>query len=66
MTAAERLKQIDEAIQAIMTAGQEYSHEGRRVRRAELATLYRERQNLEAQIAEESGANTGVAVFEGR
>lgn len=66
ITPEQRLAQIDDAIQAIMIAGQEYSHEGRRVRRAELSVLYMQRQHLAAQISEAAGGNTTVVVFEGR
>lgn len=65
-TPEERLKQLDDAISAVMIAGQEYRQEGRLVRRADLSTLQKMRQQLIAEIAEASGSNTAIAEFEGR
>lgn len=47
----ERLKRINEAIDAIMFGGQEYTIDNRRLRRADLGTLLAERDRLERQIA---------------
>lgn len=67
MTVQERLAQLDEAIQAVMVAGQEYRHEGRQVRRADLAQLLKMRQEILEEIeVNRSGSKTSVAVFEGR
>ena len=65
MTLEERLAQLDKAITAALAA-QEYRHEGRHVRRAELATLLKQRDRLEAEIARARGGDTSVAEFEGR
>lgn len=47
----ERLKRINEAIDAIMFGGQEYTIDNRRLRRADLGTLLAERDRLERQLA---------------
>ena len=67
MTAEERLAQLDEAIHAVMVTGQEYRHEGRMLRRADLAQLMRARQDILEEIeTAQNGGKTIVAVFEGR
>lgn len=62
----ERLRQIDEAISAVMVTGQEYRHEGRLVRRADLSDLRAMRNQITAEIAAASCENTAVAEFDGR
>ncbi|WP_062678882.1 hypothetical protein [Parageobacillus toebii] len=67
----EQLKQINEAITAIEIGGQEYQIGSRRLRRADLALLYKRRKELEAQISYENNpnngfANTFVSVFDRR
>jgi hypothetical protein len=47
-----RLANIETAIARVETGGQKYSHEdGASTERAQLATLYRERRQLEKQIS---------------
>ena len=53
MTMLERKAQLDEAISAIELGAQEYRIANRVVRRADLATLYAERNRLEQQLARE-------------
>lgn len=62
----EQLSRLDAAIAAIETGGQEYQMEGLRLRRGDLAAFYKARRDLQSQIAQAAGANTAVAVFEGR
>ncbi|BFH12323.1 hypothetical protein WJ0W_000864 [Paenibacillus melissococcoides] len=60
----ERLKRINEAIDAIMFGGQEYTIDNRRLRRADLGTLLVERDRIERELAivENDGIFT-AAVF---
>lgn len=62
-TAQEQLAAIDKAINAILVTGQEYRHEGRTVRRADLAVLQRRRDQLMAELDAAAGRNTTVAEF---
>ena len=64
----EQLQEIEEAITAVLSGSQEYRIGSRYVKRAELTTLYRERDRLEKEIqAEQSGNGIfSVAVFDGR
>lgn len=66
LTLEEQILALDEAIQTILVGGQEYRHEGRVLRRADLGELYRQRQRLLAVLSQHTGENTAVAVFEGR
>lgn len=66
MTLQERLAAIDKAINAILVTGQEYRHEGRMVRRADLSVLQRQRDQIIAEMDAANGRDTTVAVFEGR
>jgi hypothetical protein len=66
MTTQDQLDQINKAISAIENGAQEYSTGSRRLRRADLATLYNERRILQRQLYEESGGGTNVTVFDGR
>lgn len=66
MSAEERLSQLGTAITAIENGAQEYRIGSRSVRKADLAILYAERNNLQRQIADANGYNTSVAVFFGR
>lgn len=55
-TAAAQLASVEAAIAAIEGGAQEYQIGQRRVRRGELATLYKERERLERKVAwEETG-----------
>ncbi|BFH10601.1 hypothetical protein WJ0W_004701 [Paenibacillus melissococcoides] len=60
----ERLKRINEAIDAIMFGGQEYTIDNRRLRRSDLGTLLVERDRIERELAivENDGIFT-AAVF---
>ncbi|WII39186.1 hypothetical protein [Paenibacillus thiaminolyticus] len=60
----ERLKKINEAIDAIMFGGQEYTIDNRRLRRADLGALLKERDRIERELAivESDGIFT-AAVF---
>lgn len=66
MTTLEQLDQINRAISAIENGAQEYSTGSRRLRRADLATLYKERRILQQQLAQENGGGTYVTVFDRR
>lgn len=66
MTTQEQLDQINRAISAIESGAQEYSAGSRRLRRADLATLYKERRILQQQLVQENGGGTYVTVFDGR
>ncbi|WII39689.1 hypothetical protein [Paenibacillus thiaminolyticus] len=61
----ERLKKINEAIDAIMFGGQEYTIDNRRLRRADLGTLLAERDRLERQLAliDNNGIFTAAAFW---
>jgi hypothetical protein len=67
----EQLKQINEAITAIEIGGQEYQIGSRRLKRADLALLYKRQRELQAQINYENQHNNGlpntfVSVFDRR
>lgn len=47
----ERLKKINEAIDAVLFGGQEYNIDNRRIRRADLSELLRERDRIERELA---------------
>lgn len=67
MTVQEQYNQINSAIDAIENGAQEYQIGSRRVVKASLATLYKERQRLSGQL--ESENNNGgmyVAQFDRR
>lgn len=59
-TTLEMLTQINEAITAIETGCQEYQYSNRKVVKADLATLYKERERLSQLQAEE---NNNSSVF---
>lgn len=62
----ERLISIGKAIEAIEGGAQEYQIGTRRVRRADLKTLYEERRRLESEISAREGCSIRVAVFDTR
>lgn len=62
----ERLKAIENAVEAIESGAQEYQIGTRRVKRADLKTLYDERRRLRAEINANEGYSTRVAVFDSR
>lgn len=71
MELRDQLSQVQEAIAAIEIAGQEYQIGSRRLKRADLKSLYEREKMLKAQIAYEDGvsstfANTSVAFFDRR
>lgn len=62
-----RLEQINKAISAIESGAQEYQIGSRKVRKADLKTLYSERDRVERQIADsENSGNVYVAMFDRR
>lgn len=64
MTLQEQLDQINQAIAKIESGAQEYRIGSRQLRRGDLATLYRERRQLQTQIAfEESNGGMYAAAF---
>lgn len=64
----EQLEQLNKAILAIQNGAQEYSIGTRRLKRADLGLLYKERDRLEREIEvlENGGGIFKVAVFDGR
>lgn len=66
MNLNERLSQLENAIMAIENGAQEYQIGSRRVRKADLKTLYLERDRVERKILESQNDGISVAVFEGR
>ncbi|GIO08002.1 hypothetical protein J31TS6_40300 [Brevibacillus reuszeri] len=64
----EQLEQLNKAILAIQNGAQEYSIGTRRLKRADLGVLYKERDRLEREIEvlENGGGIFKVAVFDGR
>lgn len=69
-TVAKRLEDVNTAIQAVLLGGQSYKIGSRSLTRADLAALLAERDNLQAQLAQEDASclidRTFVAVFTGR
>ncbi len=64
MTLQEQLEQINLAIKKIESGAQEYRIGSRLVRRGDLATLYKERRQLQQEIATvENSGGTYVAAF---
>jgi len=71
MTTQEELQQVNNAIAAIEIGGQEYQIGSRRLKRADLALLYKRQKELKTQAEAENSdglvlANTSVAVFDRR
>lgn len=71
MTTQEELQQVNNAIAAIEIGGQEYQIGSRRLKRADLALLYKRQKELKSQVEAENSdglvlANTSVAVFDRR
>ena len=71
MTTQEELQQVNNAIAAIEIGGQEYQIGSRRLKRADLALLYKRQKELKTQVEAENSdglvlANTSVAVFDRR
>lgn len=62
-TTEERLYSIDEAIYAIENGAQSYNLGTYSVTKANLATLYAEREKLLARLESEQGGGTYVGVF---
>lgn len=69
-TTKEMLEQVNDAISAVMVGGQSYKIGSRNLTRADLKELYKIRNDLQAQLSQES--STGlfddcfVGVFNGR
>ncbi len=61
-----RLNSINKAIEAIENGAQEYQIGTRRIKRADLKTLYDERRTILAEINSIETCNTRVAVFDTR
>lgn len=71
MTIEEQLAQVNEAIAAIEIGGQEYQIGSRRLKRADLALLYKRQGELQSMVADQCGNSTllggaHVAIFDGR
>lgn len=71
MTTQEELQQVNNAIAAIEIGGQEYQIGSRRLKRADLALLYKRQKELKTQVEAENSdglvlANASVAVFDRR
>lgn len=69
-TAAQRLAEVNQAIQAVMLGGQSYKIGSRSLTRADLSTLRSMRNELEAMLAADEQtplfSDVYVAFFEGR
>lgn len=61
MNTQQKLTQLNDAISAIESGAQEYQIGSRRVKKADISVLYRERQRLEQQLDNER-TNGGVYV----
>lgn len=69
LTVAQKLEQVDAAINAILVGGQSYKIGSRQLNRADLAKLYEIQRDLQAQVnAGTPGLldDTYVAMFDGR
>ena len=66
MTTQEKLDQINATITLIENGAQEYQIGNRRISRPNIMHLYREREKLEQQLAQETSGDTLVAVFDRR
>lgn len=70
MTKEEQLKEVNNAIYAVLAGGQSYSIGSRSLTRADLSLLKSMREELEAEIARDDSShlldNTFVAMFDGR
>ena len=70
MTASERLKEVNTAIQKILLSGQSYQIGSRKLTRADLSILRTMQKELQAEVAAESDSrfldDTYVAFFDGR
>ncbi len=70
LTPRQRLAQVDEAITAVLYGGQSYKLGSRSLTRADLAMLKALRDDLAAQVTQETSAGlldrTSVACFDGR
>lgn len=68
-TTKEKLKEVEDAISAVLVAGQSYKIGSRSVTKAELNTLLGMQKDLQMQQANPEGGlmdNTYVGVFDGR
>lgn len=66
MTTQEQLDQVNAAIAAILNGAQDYQLGSRRISRANIYHLFRERDRLERKLYEENNCTTNVAVFDRR
>nr|DAL89348.1 MAG TPA: hypothetical protein [Caudoviricetes sp.] len=62
----DRLNSINKAIEAIENGAQEYQIGTRRIKRADLKTLYDERRTMISEINAKERSNTVVAKFDTR
>jgi len=62
-TTQEMVDQINAAITSIETGCQEYQYANRKVVKADLATLYKERERLAQVLAEENSTQGGIFGF---
>ena len=69
-SAAQRLEEVNKAIQAVLLGGQSYKLGSRSLTRADLSLLRQMRNELQAEISAESPSplldDTHVAFFDGR
>lgn len=69
-SAAERLQEVNTAIERVLIGGQAYQIGSRKLTRADLSLLRQMQKELQAEVAAESNSSlfddTYVAVFQGR
>lgn len=69
-SAAERLQEVNTAIERVLIGGQAYQIGSRKLTRADLSLLRQMQKELQAEVAAESNSpffdDTYVAVFQGR
>ena len=66
MTTNDMLQEINQAISAIQSGAQSYKVGNQSVTKANLATLYAERERLEKKAAEEAAALNGGNIYIGK
>lgn len=66
MTTDDMLQEINQAISAIQSGAQSYKVGNQSVTKANLATLYAERERLEKKAAEEAAALNGGSIYIGK
>lgn len=66
MTTQQQIDQINKAIEAIENGAQEYQIGTKKITRANIATLYHERERLENKLYTERNGGVYVATFDRR